>query len=201
MRNIISIYELGVYKEHFYIVTELIHGQSLSEKIKTHNLSYKQSCEILIQLCNALNYIHIRGIIHRDIKPDNIYCLNNGLVKLADFGAALDLTKKNKSDLSLIGNIYYVSPEMCQNKLVNKTSDIYSLGITFYEMITKKLPFEKGSNLDIALSQIQDNIPLPSNIVNDLPKEIENAILKSTAKNPNDRYQDVNDIKKDLFFF
>lgn len=200
-KNIISIYELGIYQNNFYIVTELIEGQSLATKIKNSSISYIQSCEILLQLCEVLDYIHIRSIVHRDIKPDNIYLLNDNTVKIGDFGIALDLTNKNKNDLLLAGSIHYLSPEILQNKIINKLSDIYSLGITFYEMITKKLPFVSDDNFNIAKDQINKDIPLPSSIVKDLPKEIENIILKLTMKNQCDRYQNVKEVKNDLLFF
>ena len=200
-KNIITIYELGVYQEHFYIVTELVEGQNLATKIKNNDISYIQSCEILVQLCDALDYIHTRSIVHRDIKPDNIYLLKNNTVKLGDFGIALDLTNKNKNDLLLAGSIYYLSPEILQNKIINKLSDIYSLGITFYEMITKKLPFMSENNFDVAKDQINKDIPLPSSIVENLPKEIENIILKLTMKKQCNRYQNVKEVKTDLLSF
>lgn len=200
-KNIISIYELGVYQNYFYIVTELIEGQSLATKIQNNDISYLQACEILVQMCDALDYIHTRSIVHRDIKPDNIYLLKDNTVKLGDFGISLDLTNKNKNDLLLAGSIHYLSPEILQNKIINKLSDIYSLGITFYEMITKKLPFVSNDNFDIAKDQINKDIPLPSTIVDNLPKEIENIILKLTMKNQYDRYQDVKEVKNDLLSF
>lgn len=197
--NIAKVYESGIYDGRPYIVFELIKGQTLGEKLKLGSkITYIEACEIMLQMCDVLNYIHTRGIIHRDIKPDNIYYLFDGSIKLSDFGIALDLTNKTKEDAALVGSVHYLAPEVCEGEAVTKLADIYSLGITFYELVTKRLPFLNNNPLDVAVSQVKENIPHPSEFVTDLPKPIENVILKATMKNPNERYQSAKEMREDL---
>ena len=197
--NIATVYESGTQSGRPYIVYELIKGQTLGEKLKLGSkITYIEVCEIMLQMCDVLNYIHTRGIIHRDIKPDNIYYLFDGSIKLSDFGIALDLTNKTKEDAALVGSVHYLAPEICEGEPVTKLADIYSLGITFFELVTKRLPYLNNSPLDVAVSQVKDNIPHPSEFIPDLPKPIENVILKATMKNPNERYQSAKEMKDDL---
>ncbi|MCQ2791962.1 MAG: protein kinase [Bacilli bacterium] len=197
--NIVSIYDSGIYEGRPYLVYEFVKGQTLGEKLKLHSkITYIEACEIMVQICDALNYIHLRGIVHRDVKPDNIYCLLDGMVKLSDFGIALDLTNKTKEDASLVGSVHYLAPEICEGEPVTKLADIYSLGITFFELVTKHLPYENNDPLDVAVSQVKEAIPTPSKFVSDLPKPIENVILKATMKDPRDRYQSAKEMREDL---
>ena len=197
--NITHIYESGVHEGRPYIVYEFIKGQTLGEKLKLNSaLNYIEICEIMLQMCDVLIYIHNRGIVHRDIKPDNIYLLFDGTVKLSDFGIALDLTNKTMEDAMLVGSVHYLAPEICEGEPVTKLADIYSLGVTFFELVTRRLPYLNDDPLEVAVSQVKDSFPLPSTIVNDLPKPIEKVILKATMKNPNDRYQSAKEMRNDL---
>lgn len=197
--NIAAVYESGTYQNRPYIVLEFIKGQTLGEKLKLGSkISYIEVCEIMVQMCDVLSYIHTRGIVHRDIKPDNIYHLFDGTIKLGDFGIALDLTNKTREDAALVGSVHYLAPEVCQGEPVTKLCDIYSLGITFFELITKRLPYLNGDPLDVAVSQVKDEIPHPTEFVPDLPKPIEKVILKATMKNPSERYQNAREMKEDL---
>jgi len=197
--NICRVYDFGTYNSRPFIVFELIKGQTLGNKLKLKSyVSYIEACEIIIQICDVLTYIHTRGIIHRDIKPDNIYYLYDGTVKLSDFGISLDLTNKTKEDTVLIGSVHYLAPEICQGGEVTKQSDIYSLGITFFELVTHTVPYLKDDPLDVAVSQVNDPMPLPTSLVPDLPKPIERIILKATSKNVKDRYQSAKEMRDDL---
>lgn len=197
--NVVSVYDSGVYEGRPFIVLEFIKGQTLGEKLKLHSyLSYIEICEIMVQLCDALDYIHRRGIVHRDIKPDNIYYAYDGSTKLADFGIALDLNNITQADKSLIGSVHYLAPEICQGQDILPVSDIYSLGITFFELVTHRLPFDSEEPLDVAVSQVKDSLPLPRTLAPDLPSPIEKVILKATMKNPNDRYQNAKEMHADL---
>lgn len=197
--NIVRVYDFGTHNSQPFIVFELIKGQTLGDKLKLKSyVSFIEACEIVIQICDVLTYIHTRGVIHRDIKPDNIYYLYDGTVKLSDFGIALDLTNKTKEDAVLIGSVHYLAPEICQGGEVTRQSDIYSLGITFYELVTHSVPFNKDDPLEVAVSQVNDPIPLPTSIVPDLPKPIERIILKATSKNLKDRYQSAKEMRDDI---
>lgn len=197
--NICRVYDFGTYNSRPFIVFELINGQTLGNKLKLKSyVSYIEACEIIIQICDVLTFIHTRGIIHRDIKPDNIYYLYDGTVKLSDFGIALDLTNKTKEDAVLIGSVHYLAPEICKGEEVTRQSDIYSLGITFFELVTHTVPFMKEDPLEVAVSQVNDPMPLPTSIAPDLPKPIERIILKATSKNIKDRYQSAKEMRDDL---
>lgn len=197
--NVVSVYDSGVYEGRPFIVLEYIKGQTLGEKLRLHSyLNYIEICEIMVQLCDALSYIHRRGIVHRDIKPDNIYYTFDGVIKLADFGIALDLNNITKDDKALIGSVHYLAPEICQGQDITPASDIYSLGITFFELVTHQLPFISKEALDVAVSQVKDALPSPRLIVPDLPIPIENVILKATNKNVYERYQDIKEMRDDL---
>ena len=197
--NICEVYETGIYKNRPYIIFEFIKGQTLGEKLKLGSkITYIEACEIMIQMCEVLTYIHNRSIIHRDIKPDNIYYSYDGTVKLSDFGIALDLTNKTPMDLTLVGSVHYLAPEICQCLEVTKQSDIYSLGITFYELVTKKLPYVNDDPVEVAVSQVKDRLPKPSDIAKDLPKPIEKIIYKATMKHLVNRYQTAGEMHQDL---
>jgi len=197
--GIVSIVESGIYLNRPYIAFEFVKGQTVGERLKLGSkFTIIEACEIALQVCEVLSYIHSKGIIHRDIKPDNIYYSFDGIVKLSDFGVALDLTNKTKEDEALVGSVHYLAPEACESGEVTYSCDIYALGITFFEIITNTLPFMKEDPLDVAVMQIKDEMPKPSLFVPDLPKAIENVILKATMKNPNERYHSARDMALDL---
>lgn len=198
--NIIKVYDRGVFEDRPYMAYEFIKGSTLDEKIKYYSkLSIEEAIQIIIQLSDAVNYIHNHGIIHRDIKPGNIFYLADGTVKVSDFGIAVDAKiDETKTEQGIMGSIYYLAPEICQGKQSTVQSDIYSIGVTFYELITGRLPFEDGRATDIALAKINKNFPSPKRILPSCPDEIEAIILKACSKNPKDRYGSAIEIKNDL---
>ena len=182
------------------LIQELL-GPSLENLFNLCNrkFSLKTTLILGIQMLNRIEFIHNHGIIHRDIKPGNIFYLADGTVKVSDFGIAVDAKiDETKTEQGIMGSIYYLAPEICQGKQSTVQSDIYSIGVTFYELITGRLPFEDGRATDIALAKINKNFPSPKRILPSCPDEIEAIILKACSKNPKDRYASAIEIKNDL---
>lgn len=200
--NIVAIYDFGEYEGRYYMVMEFLQGRNLQELLKIHSpLSLQVALKALIQTCEALDFAHHQGIIHRDIKPANIVILDNGTTKLADFGIARleasnsDLTKAG----SILGSLLYISPEQLMNaKEVDKRTDIYSLGVTAYEILTGRLPYN-GSNIgEIVMKIMQSEPPLPSELNREIPSDLDGMIFKAIAKTPELRYDTAKDFANDL---
>ncbi len=200
--NIVSIFDFGEYEGRSYMVMEFLQGRNLSELLKLHSpLALPVALKALIQTAEALDFAHHQGIIHRDIKPANIVILDNGTTKLADFGIARleasnsDLTKAG----SILGSLLYISPEQLMNpKDVDKRADIYSLGVTAYEILTGKLPYN-GSNIgEIVMKIMQSEPPLPSELNREIPSELDAMIFKAIAKTPEGRYDTARDFAQEL---
>ena len=198
--NIVEMYDVGEDNGNFYIVMEYIDGKTLKQLIKKRgHLQVSEAIDIMVQLTDGLATAHDSYIIHRDIKPQNIMILEDGLVKITDFGIAMainaaDLTQTN----SVMGSVHYLPPEQAAGKGSTIKSDIYSLGILFYEMLAGTMPFRGETAVEIALKHIKDPMPSIRKVNNKVPQSVENIILKCTAKNPKNRYNNVNELNDDL---
>ncbi len=196
--NIVSVYDVGEDRGRDYIVMEFIDGITLKEYIdKKGNLTPKEVISIAIQVCSAMEMAHGNKLVHRDIKPQNIMISKEGKVKVTDFGIA-KATSSNTISTNMMGSVHYTSPEQARGGFSDAKSDIYSLGISMYEMITGELPFDGDSTVSIALQHLQDDITPPSDIVPDIPYSLERIILKCTQKSPDRRYANIMQLERDL---
>ncbi|ADH61070.1 serine/threonine protein kinase with PASTA sensor(s) [Thermoanaerobacter mathranii subsp. mathranii str. A3] len=202
--NIVSIYDVGQEGNIYYIVMEYINGHTLKKLISENGgpLEVKRAIEIARQVCKALDHAHKNRIIHRDIKPQNILVTEEDVAKVTDFGIA---RAANGSTITytgdVVGTAYYFSPEQAKGGIVDERTDIYSLGIVLYEMLTGKVPFEGDSPISVALKHIQEEIIPPSRLNEKVPKELDQIVLKATQKDVNLRYQTAADFLKDLDTF
>lgn len=198
--NIVEMYDVGEDNGNFYIVMEYIDGKTLKQLIKKRgHLTVEEAIDIMIQLTDGLASAHESYIIHRDIKPQNIMILEDGMVKITDFGIAMainaaDLTQTN----SVMGSVHYLPPEQAAGKGSTIKSDIYSLGILFYEMLSGTMPFRGETAVEIALKHIKNPMPSIRKVNPKVPQSVENIILKCTAKNPKNRYTNVRALQDDL---
>jgi serine/threonine protein kinase len=198
--NIVSIYDVGEEDNIFYIVMEHIDGATLKQYIQKYGpLSNEESVNIMIQLTSALANAHENHIVHRDIKPQNILIDENGVVKVTDFGIAVALSSTTITQTnSFLGSVHYLSPEQARGGMATKKSDVYSLGIVMFELITGRIPFFGESAVSIALKHLQNDTPSPKRWNPSIPQSIENIILKSTAKDSFHRYDTVEAMEDDL---
>ncbi|MBM7659409.1 serine/threonine-protein kinase [Bacillus mesophilus] len=198
--NIVSIYDVGEEDNIFYIVMEHIDGTTLKEYIQKNGpLSNEESVNIMIQLTSALANAHENQIVHRDIKPQNILIDEHGIVKVTDFGIAVALSSTTITQTnSFLGSVHYLSPEQARGGMATKKSDIYSLGIVMFELLTGRMPFFGESAVSIALKHLQNDTPSPKRWNSAIPQSIENIVLKATAKDPFHRYDTVEAMEDDL---
>ncbi len=198
--NIVNIYDVGIEDGINYIVMELAEGMTLKEYIRKKGyLSPKETVEISTQIASAISHAHKNHIIHRDIKPQNILVSETGIIKGTDFGIA-KATSSNTvtSTATAMGSVHYISPEQAKGRFCDEKSDIYSLGITMYEMVTGHVPFDHENGVTIALMHLQNEITPPSQIRDGIPDSLEKIILKCTMKKPEERYQTADDLIADL---
>ena len=198
--NIVEMYDVGEDNGNFYIVMEYIDGKTIKQLIKKRgNLTSSEAVDIMCQLTDGLSCAHDSYIIHRDIKPQNIMVLEDGMIKITDFGVAMainasDLTQTN----SVMGSVHYLPPEQAAGKGSTIKSDIYSLGIVLYEMLAGTMPFRGETAVEIALKHIKNPMPSIRKVNPKVPQSLENIILKATAKNPKNRYNNVRELYNDL---
>lgn len=197
--NVVNVYDVGQDRGLFYMVMELVEGITLKDYIeKKGRLSAKETISISIQMVTGLQAAHNHHIIHRDIKPQNIIISKEGKVKVTDFGIARATTATQTISTSVMGSVHYTSPEQARGGAVDQKSDIYSVGITMYEMITGHVPFDGDSTVSVALKHLQEEIVSPSEEVPDIPYSLECIIMKCTQKNPERRYHDCASLLQDL---
>ena len=196
--NVVNVFDVGEDRGLYYIVMELVEGITLKNYItKKGKLSVKEATSIAIQVSLGLQAAHHQGIVHRDVKPQNIIISTDGKVKLSDFGIA-KATNSNTVTANVMGSVHYSSPEQVRGGASDARSDIYSLGVTMYEMVTGRVPFDGDTTVSIAIKHLQEEMIPPSRYTPDLPYSLEQIIIKSTQKNQNRRYQNVGDLIEDL---
>ena len=197
--NVVNVYDVGQDRGLYYMVMELVEGITLKDYIeKKGKISAKETVSISIQMVTGLQAAHNHHIIHRDIKPQNIIISKDGKVKVTDFGIARATTSTQTISTSVMGSVHYTSPEQARGGVVDEKSDIYSIGITMYEMVTGHVPFDGDSTVTVALKHLQEQIVSPSEEVPDIPYSLECIIMKCTQKNPQLRYHDCASLLTDL---
>lgn len=197
--NVVNVYDVGQDRGLFYMVMELVEGITLKDYIERKGkLSAKETISISIQMVTGLQAAHNHHIIHRDIKPQNIIISKEGKVKVTDFGIARATTATKTISTSVMGSVHYTSPEQARGGVVDEKSDIYSVGITMYEMITGHVPFDGDSTVSVALKHLQEEMVSPAEEVPDIPYSLECIIMKCTQKNPERRYHDCASLIQDL---
>ena len=198
--NIVRVINHGTIDGIPYIAHEYIKGQTLKEVLDFRSsLPLEEAVDIMMQLSAALYYAHQHGIVHRDVKPDNIYVMGDGTIKLGDFGIAqADTTQLTKDSNEIVGSVYYLAPEITSGRPATAQSDIYAAGVTFFELITGRVPYLKESAVDIAVAHVKEKFPSVKKFLPNCPYEVEKIINKCVKKNPRDRYETANDLYNDL---
>lgn len=198
--NIVEVYDVGDYKGHHYIVMEYVPGKTLKQVIRERGpLMSEEAVDIMKQLVSAISEAHKRGIIHRDIKPQNVIVKSDGTIKMLDFGIAtakgsMQLTQAN----NVMGSVHYLAPELAKGDQATIQSDIYAMGIVLYEMLAGDVPFKAEQAVQIALMHMRDPLPSVRALNPTIPQSLENIILKAAAKNPDERYQSADVMLSDL---
>ncbi len=198
--NIVEMYDVGEDDGKYFIVMEYIDGHTLKSLVKRRGaLTVQEVIDIMLQLTSAIAHAHDGYIIHRDIKPQNVLILDDGRLKITDFGIAMALNSNELTQTnSVMGSVHYLPPEQANGNVATIKSDIYSLGILMYELIIGKIPFRGENAVEIAIKQMKEQIPSVRKQNPDIPQSIENIILKSCAKNPKNRYNNVTEMYSDI---
>ena len=198
--NIVEMYDVGEDNGKYYIVMEYVEGKTLKSLIKKRGaLTLPEVIDIMQQLTSAISCAHDSNIIHRDIKPQNVLIKEDGIVKITDFGIAMALNSNELTQTnSVMGSVHYLPPEQANGKGATLKSDIYSLGIVMFELLTGKLPFRGENAVEIAIKQMKNQIPSVCSINENIPQSVENIILKACAKNPKNRYNTVKEMYADI---
>lgn len=198
--NIVEMYDVGEDNGTYFIVMEYVEGRTLKQLLKKRGaLTLSEAIDIMLQLTDGIAHAHDSYIIHRDLKPQNIMIKEDGLIKITDFGIAMALNSTQLTQTnSVMGSVHYLPPEQASGKGASVRSDIYSMGILFYELLTGTLPFKGDNAVEIALKHMRDPLPSVKSINPAVPQSIENIIMKSTAKNPKNRYESVKEMHADL---
>lgn len=188
--NIVKVYGTGTVEGRPYMANEYVDGRTLRDKLNVvsgHNLAPLEACEVMLQLTSGVAYIHEHGLLHRDIKPDNLFYLPDGSIKIADFGISTPLGEKSTGD-AVSGTVYYTAPEILMGETPLIQSDIYSMGIVFYELLTGRIPFDGVNPEEVAIAQIKKHFPEPSKSLPSIPKAIDRIVVKACRKRPEERY-------------
>ena len=198
--HIVKVYGYYLYENRPYIINEYVKGNTLKDLLDLRGyLPIEEAIDYMIQLTQALMPAHAKGVIHRDIKPLNIFILNDGTLKLADFGIAqIGKAASIENPTSIVGSVHYLAPEIVKGKQACLASDIYACGIVFYEMLTGQVPFRADNAVDTAVAHVKEKFPSIRKILPTCPKEIETIINKCTMKEPNNRYSNVEDFYNSL---
>lgn len=198
--NIVSIYDVGEENNIYYIVMEYVDGMTLKQYIQQyHPIPLEKTIDIMKQLTSAVAHAHQNHIVHRDIKPQNILIDHHGHVMITDFGIAMALSATSITQTNaVLGSVHYLSPEQARGGMATKKSDIYSLGIVMFELLTGRLPFSGESAVSIALKHLQSDTPSPTRWNPDIPQSVENIVLKATAKDPFVRYESAEEMENNL---
>lgn len=198
--NIVSVYDVGVEGDIYYIIMEYVDGITLKQYLnKKGHLDYKEATRFIIDVAAALKCAHEHKIIHRDIKPHNILLTRDLVPKVADFGIARAITSSTVTMTNqTMGSVHYISPEQARGGFVDERSDLYSLGIMYYELLTGQLPFDEENTVTIAIKHIQEELVPPKEILLDIPASVNDIVVKLTHKKPEDRYQNMDELIDDL---
>jgi len=197
--NIVDIYDWGKYDDLYFIIMEYVDGISLRELIDRRGaLDPETSTYLVIQICEALMSAHNNNLIHRDIKPQNILITSEKKVKVTDFGIAKSLNTDITKTLNILGTAQYISPEQARGNVLDNRTDIYSLGVVFYEMLTGDTPFRGDTSVDISLKHVSEKPAKPSSLIIDIPLKLDKIVMTCLEKDPGRRYEDIEGLKRDL---
>lgn len=198
--NIVRVINIGTHHNRPYMANELIKGKTLKDELDIRGkFTFKEAVDIMYQLCEAVAFAHSHLVVHRDIKPNNVYLTPDGTIKLGDFGIAHfeNSTRVTKSEV-IVGSVHYMAPEVSQGKTPTFQSDVYALGITFFELITGKVPYDGANPIAVAMMHIKERFPSPRKVLPTVPKALDKIILTAVRKNPLDRYRSVTEMQKAL---
>ena len=197
--NIVQVFDVSASDNAYYIVMELIDGISLKQYMEVKGvLNWKETLHFAMQIARGLEHAHSRGIVHRDIKPHNVMVLKNGSVKVMDFGIAQVMNKSSTLTKEALGSVHYISPEQAKGSFTDSRSDIYSLGVVMFEMMTGRPPYDGDSPVAVAIQHINGGAPMPSSLNPSIPAGMEQIIMKAMALEPKDRYPSATDLLNDL---